>query len=164
MKCDNPTKVSGDCKARDNLLNTHEVLAGCNAGWECEIPPPISSNHCINGPFRSCGIESFFCNLEPRQTSRCSSSSIGDLRIIRQVVSCGASSNLCQVHNNRTFVTRSNGIIRIVRSLWTTNEMLIQSSYFSTSWDLNDGRRNWCLKSSITSEVLGENILDWIVG
>jgi len=60
-----------------NELNSHEILTWGNTSGHCESPPPIIGEYCIDSPQSSRGIEAFFCDFEPTQ-----SSPIGRARIV----------------------------------------------------------------------------------
>lgn len=50
-------------------------------------------------------------------------------------------------------MTGCDRIVHITGALWTTDDMLILSSYSGTSRDGDDGCRNWASESSVAGDV-----------
>ena len=127
------------CGMQSDDLNSHQVLTGSDARWHVKAPPSSSGNHRVNAPLPIAVVQAFLSNFEPIQSLVAGCPSVVDLSpLVSASASTGIySSYLCKVDNNGTFVRACNRIVHIIRILGTTNNMLIPSANFCTSWDLH---------------------------
>ena len=113
----------GVSRVQSKKLNTHEVVARCNASGHFEVLPPAILNHAINTPLTVVVGQTVVMNLEP-SLAVCSSG-------------CGIV-DLGQPDGDRALVTGSDGVVGVVGDLRATNNMAPPCTNTSTSGNFDD--------------------------
>lgn len=104
-------------------LNSHQVIARSNAGRHLKVLPAIVVDHAVDTPRSAAGVKSVFSDLEPSKPFCVGASCVADLG---------------KVNHCWTLVTSGDGVVGIVSTLGTANNMSPPRAYASASRDVDD--------------------------
>lgn len=113
----------GVSRVQGKKLNTHEVVARCNASGHFEVLPSAILDHAVNTPLTVVVGQAIVVNLEPALTVRTSACGIVDLG---------------KPDGDRALVTGSDGMVGVVGDLRATDNMAPPCTNTGTSGNLDD--------------------------